>query len=197
MTPPSVYQRQAQQLPGPIDVLVRGSTGPRPARTTGAGPDTTGARLLSRLPLRRGKAALRAARAMLFTAPQPTGRYLQVYAPIGDVRRELGKQSWAPNWEYSYHKRGEDLNLARVVWNQPDGLDVVWWQTHARGWGDGGRCYLRAHWEPEATEYPVEHLLERGLDFTRGMDNLRAALDGAGVEYDTVRRNADGGWSPA
>lgn len=105
------------------------------------------------------------------------------------VRQALGGRSWAPNWEYSYYKRGEDLNLALVVyWDDHDHVDedgdpIIWWQYHVRGWLRDGVVVLRAHFEPEPTEHPKAHLNGVGHDIERGMETLRGELDGLGIEF--------------
>lgn len=70
----------------------------------------------------------RSLRAALFTTPEPTDRpAVTVAADLETVGRQLGRQSFAPNWEYSYHKRGEDLNLAGVEYRSADvDTDVRW-----------------------------------------------------------------------
>jgi len=109
-----------------------------------------------------------------------------VDADLEALRRELGQQSFAPNWEYSYHKRGEDLNLARVEYAPHPwrvGTGLTWAQTHVRGWGRDGVVVLRAHYEPEPTEHPKEHLDGVGHSIEGGMERLRDVLDETGIGY--------------
>lgn len=125
-----------------------------------------------------------------FQSPKPSGPYVTTYAQPAEIVVALGRQSFAPNWEFSYHKRGEDLNLAQVV--HADSVEfpnITWWQTHVRAWHDRetGLTQLKAHWEPEPTEFPDEHLNGTGFDGIRGMDNLMEALDRADVPYDSPR----------
>jgi hypothetical protein len=139
-------------------------------------------------------------RAALFSRPRPKGPYLEI-GPFGEdvsaiemVRSALGKQGWAPNWEQSYHKRGEELNLASVYWDRQevDGEAFVWWQHHARGWThDDGSCWLTAHEELEPTETPVGHLEGVGWDRPAGVAALRYALETAGIDVETVEWPAD------
>lgn len=139
----------------------------------------------------------RALRSVFAGRPRPSGPYLRVRLEPGEIERRLGGRSYAPNWEFSYYKRGEDLNLARVLYADgaaPSG-GPVWWQYHVRGWrgedADGAFTDLRCHLEPEPTEAPDEHLAEEGLDLGGGMRNLRSALDGLDVGYEEVNWSAD------
>lgn len=137
------------------------------------------------------KTLYRIGRRELFSSPEPTHRP-SVVADVDDVdelRRALGDSSYAPNWEVSYHKRGEIANLARVEfvdgedYRDADGDRIVWWQTHVRAWPHDDGLLLRAHWEPEPTEHPRAHLRGVGHSLERGMSILRSDLDFAGVSY--------------
>jgi len=77
------------------------------------------------LPWDRLRRWYRQLRKELFSTPEPTDRpAATVNVVLAEVRKALGQQSWAPNWEYSYHKRGEDLNLALVVyWDDHEYVD--------------------------------------------------------------------------
>lgn len=126
-------------------------------------------------------------RKALFTAPRPSGEYLVVDRSVEEIEAELGAYSFAPNWEFSYYKRGEVLNLARVVYerNTVDGTTYHWWQTHLRGWrNDAGRIELHAHWELEPTENGNAHIDGTGFDFDRGMTTLQSFLEEAGIDYE-------------
>lgn len=136
------------------------------------------------VPWREMRLALRMLRASQFQINRQKGRYYRVEADdtLEAVREGLGALSYAPNWEFSYFK-GEDINLARVVYHEGD-----WWQVHARGWlEDDGSVWLRAHWELEPTEAPERHLGSEGYDVERGMRKLANDLEAAGTEFQ-VRR---------
>jgi len=139
------------------------------------------------LPWGRLRRWYRLVRRTLFSAPEPDRPAVQTDASLRELRRALGQQSFAPNWEYSYHKRGEDLNLARVVYGRHPvraGTGLDWWQTHVRGWKrEDGTVDLRAHWEPEPTEHPKAHLDGVGHSIDGGMQKLREAFDEAGIPY--------------
>lgn len=119
----------------------------------------------------------------MFTKPRPTGRYLAVPEGV-DVIPVLGRNSYSPNWEFSYNYRGEDVNLAQVVYDDVDDHeDVVWWQTHVRGWvHDDGRTWLRGHYEPEPTEHPSAHLEGWRVTNRNGLLNLKQALLEQGID---------------
>lgn len=125
----------------------------------------------------------------LFSGSRPTGRYFLVDAEPETIRAELGDRSYAPNWEFSYYKRGEILNLARVTYEERsvDGATYTWWQTHTRGWDHPDGVALHAHWELEPTEHPTKHLDGTGFDFDRGMSNLQGALDDGNLDYRAIR----------
>lgn len=130
---------------------------------------------------------LRELRKALFTADRPDGTYLAVDAPLREIEAALGRQSYAPNWEFSYHERGEVLNLARIEYEERTvhGREHRWWQTHVRGWeAADGRLELHGHWELEPTENGSEHLDGVGFSMQRGQDNLRADLDESGLGYE-------------
>jgi hypothetical protein len=142
------------------------------------------------LPWDRLRQWYRRLRRALFSTPEPTGRpAITTDVSLEELREALGERSWAPNWEYSYHKRGEDLNQSLVLyWADHDHTDkdddpIVWWQSHVRGWVRDGAVVLRAHWEPEPTEYPQAHLKGVGHDVQRGMDDLRVELDDLDISY--------------
>jgi len=142
-----------------------------------------------RVPFSTVRYGYRQLRKALFTASRPSGAYLIVDVSIETIERALGEQSFAPNWEFSYYERGEVLNLAQVVYERAEtgGETREWWQTHVRGWRDGaGRLELHGHWELEPTENGNAHIDGVGFAFDRGMSNLRAALDEAGLEYETT-----------
>lgn len=147
----------------------------------------------SSLPWHRIRSAYRSARTAFFTAPRPEGEYILVEGMDPDgVARVYGQQSYAPNWEFSYNKRGEDVNLARVKHEPIDGVD--WWQDHLRGWHhEGVGMLLRCHWEAEPTEAPDEHLATDGWDLRRGMINARRVLEARNIEWEMVEWSRDGG----
>lgn len=139
-----------------------------------------------------------------FAAPRPEGIYYRVddvvlAGPSDEtaqrtadwIETKLGSaHSYAPNWEFSYYKRGEILNLARVVYEpSPEQPDLEWWQAHVRGWPvreRPGAIDLQAHWETEPTEHPDAHLDGVGMDVGYGMDLLARHLDDVGIEFEEV-----------
>lgn len=138
------------------------------------------------------RSAYRDIRKALFTKPRPPGPYFFT-EDVENIERSLGKMSFAPNWEFSYNKRGEDLNLAQVVFCEQsiDGETYRWWQTHVRGWLEEGGISLRAHWELEPTEHDKAHVDEIGFDLSKGMMNLRTSLDKQGISYRKVRYDGE------
>ncbi|MFB6304175.1 MAG: hypothetical protein ABEH47_03340 [Haloferacaceae archaeon] len=138
-----------------------------------------------RVPFDAVRYAFRELRKALFTADRPTGVHLVVDATVAECEAALGRQSYAPNWEFSYYERGEVLNLARVVHDERrvEGRVRRWWQTHVRGWDHPDGLALHGHWELEPTENPDAHLDGVGFDAETGTANLRRALDEAGVAY--------------
>lgn len=139
--------------------------------------------MLEQVPFRWVQTLYRGMRRELFTKPRPTGRYLVVDADV-DVVRALGHRSYAPNWEFSYNYRGEDVNLAQVVFDGTEQYpDIDWWQTHVRGWvHDDGRTWLSAHYEAEPTEHPKPHLDGITPELRDGMMNLEYALEDRNVD---------------
>lgn len=142
-------------------------------------------------------------RSALFAKPRPKGPYYRVGVKflgegpqratemtVKTIEKNLGgHHSYAPNWEVSYYKRGEVLNLARVIYHDSTDHDVRWWQVHVRGWpvpGIPGAVELTAHWEPEPTEHPRPHLDALGFDRGRGMDILASDLRASGMNYEEV-----------
>ncbi len=147
-----------------------------------------------RVPFGAVRHGYRQLRKALFTASRPSGEYFVVDVSVEEVERALGEQSYAPNWEFSYHERGEVLNLARVVYERAEagGETREWWQTHVRGWrNDAERLELHGHWELEPTENGNAHIDGVGFAFERGMANLRSALEEAGLEYETTTVETD------
>lgn len=117
-------------------------------------------------------------RKTFFTAPRPDGQYL-VIEDSYNIDRIFGPHSFAPNWELSYNKRGEDFNLARVVREEnPNHPDIVWWQCHLRVWHheEAGEYWLKAHWEPEPSEHPKPHLEGVGFNAARGLSIVKSYL---------------------
>lgn len=115
------------------------------------------------------------------------GQALVADASLDEVTAALGRQYFAPNWEFSYHERGEDLNLARVEHKPREiqGHEYVWWQAHVRGWKqDDGSVRLRPHYELEPTEYDQDHIDGIGLDVTPGLEQVAQALDAEGISYE-------------
>jgi hypothetical protein len=127
------------------------------------------------------------------------GPALVVPASVETLIAALGHQYFAPNWELSYHERGEDLNLARVEYDHRRVRDheYEWWQTHVRGWEqDDGSVRLRPHYELEPTEYDQDHINGIGLDIEVGVDNVARALDEEGIGYERYETLPAGGGSP-
>lgn len=157
------------------------------------------------LPWTRLRMGYKALRTTVFSAPRPKGVYLRVQRPTGRtlhpmeestpfednldrIVRAFGGRSWAPNWEFSYNKRGEVLNLARVTFAEdslPDGLR--WGQYHVRGWpGPNGTVDLGGHFEAEPTEHPKPHLDAEGFNRPAGMNKVRAVLSDEGLPWNEV-----------
>lgn len=135
-------------------------------------------------------------RRLLATSEEHSGKALVVAEPIEDVRSALGSHYFAPNWEFSYHERGEDLNLARVVYEPREVHDheFVWWQTHVRGWKqDDGSVRLRPHYELEPTEYDQDHINGIGVDIDTGTERVAAVLEEAGLSYERHENLPAGG----
>ena len=131
---------------------------------------------------------IREIRKRFFAGEPPSGRHFLVEAPLEEIEAALGRQSYAPNWEFSYYKRGEVLNLARVVYEErtAEGRPVEWWQTHVRGWDRPDGIALHGHWELEPTERANDHLEGVGFDPKRGMANLQEALERSALSYTEV-----------
>lgn len=146
------------------------------------------------LPWQRLKAWYRRGRSHIFRAPRPRGRYVRVPLGVGPNLREVfGRRYYAPNWETSYYKRGEVLNLARVEYDprEVDGTEYRWWQTHVRGWLHSDSMWLSAHYELEPTEHPNAHILGVGHDPRVGRERIKQTLDDAGIEYGTAHYPTD------
>lgn len=129
----------------------------------------------------------RTVRGAVATASEHDGRALVVAEPIEDVEAALGRQYFGPNWEFSYNKRGENMNLARIEYRRREVRhhEYVWWQTHVRGWEqDDGSVRLRPHYELEPTENDQDHIDGIGLDIQRGVENVARALDDEGLAYE-------------
>jgi hypothetical protein len=141
-----------------------------------------------RLPFDTIRFLVRELRKRFFAGEPPTGRHFLVDAPIEEIVAALGRRSYAPNWAFSYYKRGEILNLARVTYEERtvDGRTYEWWQTHVRGWDHPDGIALHAHWELEPTEYANDHLDGVGFEFERGMTNLQEALDRSALAYSEI-----------
>lgn len=128
-------------------------------------------------------------RSRFFTVDRPPEKYFRVDATKNEIEYEFGIRSWAPNWEFSYNKRGERINLARVVYEprKINGEEYTWWQAHVRGWQmPNGRFDLGGHWETEPTEHPTAHLNGVGWDRNRGMENIKTVLDTSDLEYEEI-----------
>ena len=134
------------------------------------------------------------------SATEHDGEALVATASVAGLEAVLGVAYFAPNWEFSYYERGEDLNLARVVYDRREieGHEFVWWQTHVRGWqfvDDEGRVRtrLRPHYELEPTEYDQDHLNRVGLDVGAGVDAVAAVLKSAGIDFERFEDLPAGG----
>lgn len=133
------------------------------------------------------RAFYRKIRRFVATAEEHSGRALVVAENVEEVRSALGSHYFAPNWEFSYNERGEQLNLARIEYEPREVRDheFVWWQTHVRGWKqDDGSVRLRPHYELEPTEYDQDHINGIGVDVVAGTDQVAAVLDDAGLSYE-------------
>lgn len=141
----------------------------------------TGSVSLRRLPWRLIRRLGHTLRAAFFTVNRPNHPTINTTASVETLIDVLGRESYAPNWEFSYRYNGEDANLSRVEYAPQDGLR--WFQTHVRIFDDGEHRTIMAHWEPEPTEHPRAHLAERHMDYGRGLDTVEQVLNQAGVPY--------------
>jgi hypothetical protein len=126
-------------------------------------------------------------RRVVASSTEHSGQALVVEASHEDVTAALGRRYFAPNWQFSYHERGEDLNLARVEHapREVHGHEYVWWQAHVRGWVQSdGSVRLRPHYELEPTEYDQDHIKGIGLEVTKGVERVAQALDAEGLPYE-------------
>lgn len=126
-------------------------------------------------------------RRIVATSEEHSGEALVVQESVADVEAALGRRYFAPNWEFSYYERGEQLNLARIEYDPREihGHGYRWWQTHVRGWvQDDGSVRLRPHYELEPTQYDQDHVDGIGLDVSAGTENVARALDEAGIPYE-------------
>ncbi len=138
----------------------------------------------------------RSVRRVVASAGEHSGRAVVVPETTESVTAALGRQSFAPNWKFSYYERGEDLNLARVEYDPREihGHEYRWWQTHVRGWEqDDGSVRLRAHYELEPTEYDQDHINGIGTDVPAGVENLTKALDDKSIPYERYEDLPAGG----
>lgn len=153
------------------------------------------ARLIASAPFGWVKALLRGLRWSVFAVDPPAGRGMVLDATPAELEDALGRLGYAPNWEFSYYYRGEDLNLARVErYDHPDGdkSRYRWWQTHVRGFDvGGGETWVHVHFETEPTEHPRSHLAGEGFSVRRGKQNLRESLSVAGVSVVRETRLAE------
>lgn len=135
-------------------------------------------------------------RRVVATGEEHSGLALVVSDTVEELTAALGRQYFAPNWEFSYNERGEDLNLARIEYNHREvgHHEYVWWQTHVRGWEQGdGSIRLRPHYELEPTEYDQDHINGIGVDVPTGVDNVAQALADEGLPYERHEHLPAGG----
>lgn len=121
-------------------------------------------------------------RKMFFTRERPDGPFHVVDTTPEEVRKVLGTSCYGPNWVFSYNFKGEIINLARPIYNEKEPKGIKWWQVHVRGWTSrGGLLYLRAHYEPEPTQHPSEHLDGVGYSTGNAMKSLKETLESGGI----------------
>lgn len=146
------------------------------------------------IPWRLVRRALRFARSAWFSKPEPDEPALAIGCSHERLRRVLGRRHFEPNWETSYLYRGEVENLRRVVYDTDPRVQsayseavIAWWQLHVRTWDHDGAYPIkaRAHWEPEPTEFPDDHLDGTGFKRNSAMAQLRSILDDAGIDYES------------
>lgn len=132
------------------------------------------------------RALYRKFRGALFQKERPQGEYVVVNSTVNALEMIFGREYFAPNWEFSYYKRGEDLNLSRIYYDSRtiDDKEYIWWQTHIRGWmHEDGTIWLKAHDELEPTEYDKEHIFGIGFNADKGLNDMRNVLDKADIDY--------------
>jgi hypothetical protein len=129
-------------------------------------------------------AAHRSFRRFFFTKPRPEGKYIVLSdMDVQDAERLLGRMSFAPNWEFSYNYKGEDINLARIEHETHPEYTPVWWQYHVRGWQMDDAMWLRVHWEAEPTEHHDAHFEAIGAELERGFAWLSTELRKQNMEF--------------
>lgn len=127
---------------------------------------------------------------------EQSGPAMVLSASVGEVTAALGHQYFAPNWEFSYYERGEDLNVARVEYDRlvVQDHEYIWWQTYVRGWMQADESIrLRPHYELEPTEYDQDHINGIGLDVPKGMERVTEALAREGLAYEEYEDLPAGG----
>lgn len=148
---------------------------------------------LVNLPWRAFRGSLYLLRKVYFSVPRPDLRGLLVGNPSGveqplvdRIRAVLGDHYFGPN-HWSYHYKGEILNLRRVVHDETrvDGLE--YFQDHIRGFPHPGGLELVAHFEPDPVEHSRAHLSDEYVDWGEGMNRLEAVLEAADEDYDDLR----------
>lgn len=131
----------------------------------------------------------RSIRKWAYTRPRPTGRYIVISKEdVTDLEAVLGKHSFAPNWEFSYHYKDEDLNQARVIhYDSSEYPELDWWQVHIRGYDHGDEWWLQYHFEPEPTEHPKKHITGVGVSQPTSVPSVEVVLETNNIpyEYDT------------
>lgn len=137
------------------------------------------------LPWTRLKRAYYSIRSRWFSKPRPRRDHFHTEADVDTVRRELASVfpldpealEWASRewglgftngWEFSFHKRGEDLNM-RMPLYIPD--EYEYYQLHVRGYEQpDGSTELDMHLELEPSEHPEGHLNGVNYQVQRGLD---------------------------
>lgn len=131
------------------------------------------------------RSVYRAFRRTFFSKSRPDGEYIVISdTDVQELKALFGTRSYSPNWEFSYNKRGEDLNLARVIYYEhEDHPEIQWWQYHIRVWMVDGDAWIRAHFEAEPTEYPKPHLNGVGHNVRKGLSEVEQVLTDNNIRF--------------
>ena len=116
-----------------------------------------------------------------FTVDKPDNPSFVVDQPVEDIRKELAKQGFVPEWPLSYRYGGEILNMRYYFYDPAESLPNR--QIHVRGFNHADGVELMCHEEPTPEHHPKEHLESNDMAFEPANETVKKRLESYPVGF--------------
>ena len=116
-----------------------------------------------------------------FTIDKPDHPSFIIEQSVEEVREELAKQGFVPEWPLSYRYGGEILNMRYYFYDPAEDLPNR--QIHVRGFSHPDGIELMCHEEPTPEHHPKDHLESHDMVFEAANETVKKRLEKYPVGY--------------